>query len=291
MSEGKSHVCSWKRIPGGYRVWLKADPTVAAEHEMFEEADELLSGLIHTATGDGENVHSYDPPRPALPHGDDQIGQLWILGRQHLVFMLRPEEYFSEGLCENCLMPRGERTTIPLRLGAMKSGVDAAMVRLGNVSPGVGPTLTVVSEHFLALLTPEERGAFEWRPIHHASPRVGPFFEVVHHRPTVPRVSAIGHDTYFGRCDVCGFEWVIPDSASGKPDGYVSADDLPVPPPGLLAVGRWQSARIAVASERWAELTGQPGMRGIKGSPFAIIPESSVERAPVRRARDREKRK
>jgi len=61
MTEGRVHACSWKRVRGGYRVWLKSDPTIAAEHAQFAEADELLTDLICEATGDGESVHVYDP--------------------------------------------------------------------------------------------------------------------------------------------------------------------------------------------------------------------------------------
>jgi len=46
MTEGKLYLCSWTRIPGGYRVWLKADPTIAAEDADFEAADEMVTGSL-----------------------------------------------------------------------------------------------------------------------------------------------------------------------------------------------------------------------------------------------------
>ena len=42
-------------------MWLIADLSISAEHADFDEADELLGGLIHAGTGDGENLHTYDP--------------------------------------------------------------------------------------------------------------------------------------------------------------------------------------------------------------------------------------
>lgn len=58
-----------------------------------------------------------------------------------------------------------------------------------------------------------------------------------------------------------------------------------------MAVGQWSKTSLAVTTERWKELVGKPGMRGIKGSPISIIAEEAVERAPTYRPREREKRK
>ena len=291
MSEGNVYPCSWKRVPGGYRVWWTADPTVAAEDAEFEEADELLVGLIHDATGDGENIHVYDPPEPSVEHaGPSERGQLWLLGKPTTAYMLDPEQCFTEGLCDNCVMPRGQRTDVPMTITRLEGRYDAAMVKFGHVGIGIGPILTVVSERFLALLSPEEHAAFEWRRVQHDS-RAGAFFELVHRQPTIPDVSAKGHDTYYGRCDTCGFTWVVTNSARGKPDGYVAERDMPVPARTLVAVGPWAYAGLAVTPERWKELVGKPGMRGIKGSPISIIAEEAVERAPTYRPRERARRK
>jgi hypothetical protein len=50
MTEGRVHTCSWKRVRGGYRVWLKSDPTIAAEHAQFAEANEPFIDLICEAS-------------------------------------------------------------------------------------------------------------------------------------------------------------------------------------------------------------------------------------------------
>lgn len=289
MAEGETYACSWKRVPGCYRVWLKADPRIAAEHAEFEEADELLSDLICDATGDGESVHVYDPPEPNIPHaGASERGQLWELGQPTKVYMVQPRRYFTDGLCDNCLMPRGARTDVPLRVTKLRKSLNSAMVVIENVSPG--PILTIVSAPFLELLSAEERARFEWRPIEH-NLRAGTYFEVVHRQAPVPSVSAKGHDTYYGRCETCGFEWILPNYTPGKPDGYVAERDLPVPLPTLIAIGPWAFARLAVPPERWRALVKQPGMRGIKGLPVSIIAEDAVERAPQQwRVRERAKR-
>src|ERR1700716_902691 len=94
MTEGKLYLCSWTRIPGGYRVWLKADPTIAAEDADFEAADELLYERIMDATGDGENVPEYVPPAPTPGAGVIDRGRLWILGAQKGGRMSHEPPYF-----------------------------------------------------------------------------------------------------------------------------------------------------------------------------------------------------
>lgn len=291
MTEGNLYPCSWKRVRGRYRVWLTADPTVVAEHANFEAADELLVWLIHDATGDGENIHAYDPPEPrSTPPDSTEQGELWTLGKEAIAYIADAEPYFAEGLCDNCLKPRGARTVVPLHVTKLKSGVDASMVKLATAG-FTGPTLTIVSKAFLSALTAKERSCFEWRPIEH-NLRTGVFFEVIHRVPPVRYVGAKGHsNTYYGRCKTCKFEWVITHGKRGKPDSYVSERDLPVPPRPLLAVGPMAYATLAVSRERWTELVGKPGMRGIKGSPVAIIAESAVERRPRWQPREREGRK
>src|SRR6188472_1516809 len=96
MTEGDTYACSWTRTPGGYRVWLIHDPTIAAEHAEFDEADELLSDRICDVTGDGESVHVYDPPEPNIPQASaSERGQLWKLGPPTRVYMVDPRRYFS----------------------------------------------------------------------------------------------------------------------------------------------------------------------------------------------------
>ena len=289
MSEGHAYHCSWQRTFGGYRVWLKDDPTIAAEHADFDEADELLSDAICAATGDGESVHVYDPPEPNIANaGPSERGQLWMLGPSSEVFMVEPRRYFTGGLCDHCLMPRGARNEVPLRVTKLRKSFNAAMVEIENV--GVSPMLTIVSEAFLELLTAEERARFDWRPIEH-NLRSGAYYEVVHQQEPVPWVSAKGHDTYYGRCDTCGFAWIIPRHTPGKPDYYIAERDLPVPRVTLVALGPWSDADLAVTPDRWRALVKQPGMRGIKGLPVSIIAEEAVEREPAQwRSRERTKR-
>ncbi|CAN5179025.1 hypothetical protein BH09GEM1_BH09GEM1_46620 [soil metagenome] len=290
MTEGNVYACSWKRVRGRYGVWLESDPAVMAEDADFDAADELLYERIMEHTGDGENSHAYDPPEPrSTPADSTERGQLWTLGRPVKAYMAHPAEYFEQGLCDNCLMPRGERTNVPMTVTGLKSGGDSARVGLADAG-FAGPSLTIVSEAFVSALTDAEQGCFEWRPIQH-NLRAGTFFEVVHRVPTISLLSAKGRDTYYGRCKTCKFEWVMPNSGRGKPDKYVSQRDLPKPARPLMAIGPWAMARLAVYPARWKELVGKPGMRGIKGDPVAIIAESAVERRPHFESRARERRK
>lgn len=116
------------------------------------------------------------------------------------------------------------------------------MVLIDNA--GASSKLSIVSELFLSLLSGQERTRFEWRPIEH-NLRAREYDEVVHRHPPVPSVSASRHDTYYGRCESCGFEWVIPNYVPGLPDSYVAERDprRPGPHPSRSARGRTPISR------------------------------------------------
>jgi hypothetical protein len=287
MTEGKIYRCSWKRIPSGYRVWLKSDPSIAAEHADFESADELLYEQIMIATGDGENQHQYVPPPPD-PAGASGRGRLWLLGQAGVVKMSHELPYFDGGLCDDCVMPLGPRTSLPLDVSALKGGGNAASVRLHGAALGVGPSLTIVSDRLLETFTESERAGFEWRRVAGASPRRA-FFELVPQTPTTPYVLPAGPGLVAERCETCGFTWSPYYQGFGGPDTCVSEADLPQPPRTLIAVNHWPHATLAVPEARWRELVGQPSLKGIKGSPIPIIAAEAVGH-PTFKRRPRAKR-
>lgn len=263
MTEGKIYRCSWARIPAGYRVWLKADPSIAAEHAAFEAADELLYEQILLATGDGENQHQYVPPPPDAA-GIGGRGRLWLLGQEGVVTLSHEPPYFDRGLCDNCVMPLGPRTSLPLEVSALKGGGNAASVEWRGA--GGGPSLTIVAERLLETFSESERAGFEWRPVTGASPR-RVFFELVTHTPTIPYVLPAGPGLAAERCETCGFTWSPFYKGGALSDDCVSEADLPNPPRTLVAVNQWTRATLAVTESRWRELLGQPVLKGITGPP------------------------
>jgi hypothetical protein len=106
--EGRVYVCSWKAIPAGYAVWVKARPAVRAEGATFEKADEALYDPILAAYGDGENVREYDPPPPVRAGFGEflQEGLVAIVGNATAP-VPNLEELYEGGVCHRCRAPRG----------------------------------------------------------------------------------------------------------------------------------------------------------------------------------------
>lgn len=289
MTEGQVYLCSWSRGRGSFRVWLTSDPSIAAQHAEFDEADELLHEQIMVATGDGENLREYAPPPPAATVGEWERGRLWQLGPEGTATMSHEPSYFEGGLCDNCLRPLGPRNAIPLVVSALSGGGNAAMVRLGGAVFGAGPYIMIVSERLLDCFTDVERSAFEWRPVQGASRR-RKFFEVVSHSRVTPYVCPYGRARPSDRCEVCGFTWSACQREKGWPDYYVSEADLPQPRRTLIAVGSIDFGVLAVTDDRWRELVGQPGLKGIKGTAIAVIAPERVGQSTKFVPRPREKR-
>ena len=218
MIEGNIFVCSWKRTDPGYRVWVKGRHKLAADGATFDAADQALTRVIGLATGDGESVHEYVPPAPVEGAiSAVEQGRVWELGIQGAADMVDATGLFEGGLCTNCLMPRGPRTGAPLAVSTIESRVQASTVSLPRMSPGVGPVLSIYSDEFLAQLTLEERRQFEWRPIVPAKRETREFFELVCHTDPIPYVGLKGSATYFGRCETCGWRWLVPEYVKRPP--------------------------------------------------------------------------
>lgn len=289
MPEGRVYVTSWARTAtGGYRVWVKRNKKLFAEGATFAEADSALSGVICIATGDGESVHQYVPPQPDIESaGEIERAQLWLLGAEGRAEMASHEGLFAGGLCDHCLKPRGPRTDQPLALASIDSGYQAARAHLPKKTQG-GASLKVYSEEFVSLLTPAERASFEWRPVAPNKRRKRQFFEAIERAEPAPWVSVIGRDTYYARCPECSWTWVIPNYRANLPFYMMSEVSLPNPLPTLLAFGRRPGIDLVANPDRWAEMAGRAGTKGIKASVVSVVAESAVERAPVYRQHPRE---
>jgi predicted RNase H-like HicB family nuclease len=293
MTEGKTYVCNWKRTDSGYEVWVARRRALIAQGATFREADQKLWEVIGLATGDAESVRQYIPPEPAeSPSASWELGRLRDLGGGADCSMRNPADLFQHGLCSNCLMPIGARTDAVLQVDSIESGPQLASATLPRCPIGAGPRVTLVTDDFLALalFTDDERAMFEWRPVRVKRKGKRNFHELIPRVTPTVNVGIKGRETYHGRCESCGATWVVPSWLKGAPGAFVSARDLPNPLPSLIAIGRWMDPSLAVSEERWAQLAGRPGMKGVSTLVTAIVDESVVERTPNYRPRPREKR-
>lgn len=278
MSE-VTRVASWERTSGGYRVWIKDEPSLVAEGSDFEAADKALWHVIGMASGDAENLRDYSPPPPPDAGTPSGVPHVWELAVEPRAFISNADALFEGGLCVRCLMPRGPRSGVTLGLQAGLDGIDVTRAEMPRRRLGAGPSLSVYSNQFLALLSPAERESFTWRPVD--VPRAGEqeFYEMIP-GVTASYVIRKGRAASFRICEECGWKWSLPRYVPGLPFLSISVKDLTAPPGGMFATGDRAKPHLAAGEERWAELVGQVGMRGIKGSIVALIPESDVERHP-----------
>jgi hypothetical protein len=205
-------------------------------------------------------------------------------------------ELFSEPPCPECELPRGMRTTEPIRVWIADQaarwcdGVGAVL------ESRRGPTFTLFSADFLSLLTPEERAAFEWREaIRRDVKSKKVLYEIVGSRVHVAPATLRGGNPDRLLCDVCGFvgpacynltgclpAWLAPGNdftRRGQPVTYLADRDLPMPVPTCLTVGDWrEGVRLAMTAERWATLEGKRGTSCVtRPAPIGVVAHEVVE--------------
>ena len=289
--EGRVFLCSWKQVPGGYRVWVAKRPKLAAEAATFEEADEELASVICDATGDGESVHEYTPPPPSQPdEAEGLLGRLTAASPNARGEIENGAALFSEGYCTQCRAPRGERTTVALELGKADVG-DALSAKLSGAGFS-GPRFRLYSADFLAHLAASERANLEFRPVHRRRGKKQ-FFELSGGSLVVPRVGIRGKPIEgLWTCDTCGFElaptylgtWIENHAWSNPPSIYVAKADLPRTLPTCLVVGRASDYTLVFQQARWQELVGVPGTRAVKSQEIGVLGDAWADRTPRRKS-------
>jgi hypothetical protein len=89
---------------------------IMAGRPRRQDALDSICEAIANASGDGEPVLSFDPPEP-IDSGDGPHAHpdwLFLGVNGWLQADTERSELFSQGLCEHCGAPRGERTEIPI---------------------------------------------------------------------------------------------------------------------------------------------------------------------------------
>ena len=299
--EGKVYICSWKQVPGGYRVWVAKRPKLAAEGATFEEADEELSSVICGATGDGESVHEYAPPPPTEDaQGSGLLDRLVMASPNARGEISNGAALFEGGYCDQCRHARGARTEDRIALAKADTG-DAVLAKRSEMRIG-GTSMHLYSADFLALLTRTERAALDFRPVTRRRGRKE-LLELLGGTLVVPKAAIRGkpqHNAW--TCDSCGHEpspmylgtWIENHPWPSPPSWYVARTDLPEMLPSCMLIGNAAEPRLCFTRERWQELVGRPGTRAIKSNDVGVLADAWVDRAPKRqslRAAEREARK
>lgn len=282
--EGNVYHCAWKLDEdGGYVGWLIGRPSVRAEGLSASEMSELMTDAIAEAFDDFEPAVDFDPALNCRGNGDaglfvdDVVAVGW-----NASFRYRPSsgQVFAGGQCPECGRGRGVRSEEPLAVDLPKGRADGAIAWMVNDGPperDVPASAVIVSEGFLGALSPDERAAFDARPVRLAGRSRRKFLEVLP-RAFVPRVAIRGRELRGWRCGSCGTSTWSHVGTLGYGVLVVSRADLPGAPCFFVGDGRDYS--LCMSGKRWRALRGGPNFRKAGGSPLAVVSPELATRDP-----------
>jgi hypothetical protein len=277
VTEGRVFVCSWRRVRGRFRVWVKRRPRLAATGRTFAQADEALWGVIAEATGDGENDREYDRAPPDEQETGPLLGFLSSVFGRGRMEVANPDELFEAEVCPACGKTTNRRTLAPLLANSIESGYQAGAAEALYARPDLWYFSQYFSQDFIGLLTRRE--------------------EV-----TVPRAALKGAGIKIDTCAKCGGSgaptYVLLDKQpkwlrmlDRAPTQFVDVADLPQPVPSCFAIGNRERLSLTFTPERWRSLLGRKESQGIGASTVGIVASECVEARPRPRVRGRRKRK
>lgn len=273
--EGRVYNCGWTEENGRYRVWVQSNPSLSADGASLSEADESLWGKICERLGDGENLREYDPP---LPRASD-VGTYFVdelvrlVGNTSTNIEGSLHHFFAEGVCPACGSGRGERTGVPLEVGLIESGYDAAFTSLGLTH------FSLYSEGFLKLLGGSEAAEFEWRMVRRGRRARKVFFELTS-RHSRPWMAKRGWELSGWQCEECG---QMAFGHWGRDFAFRRAiASNSVPPSDFMAfvVGSRTDMTVCVRRSKWREMRGKIGAKGIVAEDVAVLPIEELDDHP-----------
>jgi hypothetical protein len=286
IMENQVYLCSWQKKGERFLVWVKRQPSVAAEGESFDEANERLWDAICGTYGDGEAVTEFDPPPPENPRTSwYRRAAVVAIHENSRADVADFQPYFVGGYCPDCGVPRGPRNEVPLVVDRIEAGGDGAFATVPSRIKRGRPTpmVQLYSEQFLELLDPPEIATLTWRRVERRQPRARKvFYELVSSKVHIREVGVRGVPSKFGgwRCRTCGFEdighFYFPYSPR-TPGSWISIGDLPHPFPTGFTIGKGKGLTLCFLRERWAGMLGKPGTRGLATAEVGVVDADRVQ--------------
>lgn len=288
------YICSWSRSTDGYTLWVKSRPHVRASAPTYVEAEERLIKAIQDAGGAMQAVMEFDPPltKSALEEkysspeiylicGDDRFQTdaprwRWSESSQEVDERLCwLDAFYDKPVCRKCKYTSGRRNDKPVTLTYAPSKYDGAFGRFGTDG---GPNHQLLSEEFLALLTPSEKRSLAFQPT--TRKRGRKFFELVGPEGP-PHVAVAGIKISGWRCTQCDHRtWGYWVEGMMAINSFIARSDLSTPSGDLFTVGTFPEIQLAVTARRWSELLGKKGTRGFASRQLGVAPDHEVVRCP-----------
>ena len=157
MSEGGTYLCSWSLEGDQFRLWLNERPELEVIGSDFGTLANELALRILEWNGDGEAVVEFPEGRPG-GGGAGTARKLRSLAYNEGVSALnRNPSQYEGGICSHCQFGIGTRTAVPLEVSGLPKGDIAGVDR-------IFPPSLLLSERFLALLSPEELAGVHTQP-------------------------------------------------------------------------------------------------------------------------------
>ena len=276
MSEGGTYLCSWSVEEDQFRLWLDEHPDLEVTGSDFDALTDELALRIVDWNGDGEAVVEFPDGRPGR-RGTGTVSELRSLAYNEGVSALnRAPSQYEGGICPHCEFGIGSRTSVPLEVNGVPKGDIAGVDR-------TFPPSLLLSERFLALLSPEELSGVVTQPIAGAHSRR--FFELIG-APVARSVGIVGaeYPEIFHQSWQCGecmrFTFVVVHPEFSPTSHFLSAGAVPAPLPPLFVFDTGSRLLIGASPDRWKDLSSRKGTSGVSTDNLYLVEEDRAVTIP-----------
>lgn len=239
-------------------------PRIRASGTTYAQAEGRLIEAIQVAGGAMQAVLEFDPrlPKSTLEEkysstelylicGDDCFetdAPRWSYvdtAKETEDYLRWLDGFYEKPLCRKCKQASGRRNDKPLTLTYAPGKFDGAF---GSPGRHGAPSIQIVGEEFLALLTEHEKRRLEFQPTLRKGRKK--FFELVGPQGP-PHVAVAGMKVSGWRCTQCDYRtwgyWIEGMAITF----FIAQSDLPDRLHGVFTVGTFPEIELAVTGARW----------------------------------------
>ena len=271
---GNTFLCNWKRVRGGYRIWLIDDDAIYTQGADFDECEFELSNRICIELGDTEAVIEYvrSLPSSVLPRKFSNPAMVSLGQNGGAKLLSSASDLVASGICPACHSMVGERTSALIRVANVTSGADSICV--------AGLSTAIYSEDLLESLGVRSIGGFEFREVRVDGRSSRKYLELIPRSRDLElnevAIKAFWGSQWASRCEGCGRRGITSITKENRLIWFVSAAQIAALP---NAVGILNSS-LCVKAETWRRARKQRKMGFVMAAPIGVVSEFDIDENP-----------
>jgi hypothetical protein len=271
-------ICEKLRIKGGFRVWAKDAPTIVAEADTLDRAEDLIVDQMWDR---------YDLDEPfGLKYENStepsSTSPLFIVSPNEVTDSKDPARYFTGGFCTTCQSGQGRRNSEILEIEHIPKRVRSGLIVRFQPYFKCGMRVGMRLFHRdICVQLQRLNPPVEFRDVMLRNRGVCEFKEVISKKVFGDKVPVHRKGRIGGRCVTCGATFIYAKVHREHSGVFIdAAAAMRIRRQNVAVVGFHSSPSVCLTTEAWNSIASLPAAKGLLADPLNILSKAEVMREP-----------